>query len=87
MNTGKIFVTPFASLLDAEVDAECEGHEAESYEARYRGHGASEHARERLVYRQSHCFLVVVGYPELFIVAVPEEYRIVHSYRELEDCR
>ena len=68
----------------AEVAPEGEGHKAESRKARDRCDRAADDRGERFVYRSRHCLISVFGMFTLLVVAVPEEYGIVHRYGKLE---
>ena len=71
---------------DAQVLAQCEGHEAQRREARDGRHRGADHTRQRLVDGDGHGFLVVGVFRALLIVAVPEEDGIVHRDGQLQNC-
>ena len=67
----------------AKVKAKREGHKAQCDKSCNGGYGASENRGKGLVNGNGHCLLVVRDLFTLLVVAVPEEYRIVHCNGQL----
>ena len=71
---------------DTEVKSERKAHEAHCKEACNSCCRAADYGRYRCRDSVCHCLVVVIGIIlKLFLVAVVEEYRIVHRYTKLED--
>ena len=75
------------SHYNTQVSSQCESHEAQCYKARYSSDGTSYNACKSFPDSKSHSFLVIVISRKLLVIAVPEEYRVVHCNCQLQDCR
>ena len=68
----------------AQIASQREGHEAQCREAGNRRDGAADDGSQRLMDGARHGFLVVCLFLALLVVAVPEEYGVVHRNGKLE---
>ena len=69
---------------EAEVAPQGEGHKAQRGKARNGSGGAADDGQECVAYCGGHGLLAVRYGPQLFVVAVPEEYGVVHGDGKLQ---